>query len=125
MDAGHRFVRLGTTVLAALLSILSGTACRTAEGPAQIFIARSGDSGRTFAAPVGVSDDAATARASGEQAPRVAIGGDRWSAIEPLSNGSPASYPAVASTADGAVVVWTNHTTPYSASAVSQRPNHR
>ena len=49
--------------------------------------------------------------------------GDRWSAVEPLSNGSPASYPAVAATADGTIVVWTNHSTPYSGIAVSRRPN--
>lgn len=46
-----------------------------ADGPVDIFTARSDDGGRTFAAPVRVNDDAAQARASGEQAPRVAISG--------------------------------------------------
>jgi hypothetical protein len=50
---------------------------------------------------------------------------DRWSPPAPLSNGHPASYPAVALTPDGAVVVWTSHTAPYSEIGVSRRPGPR
>ena len=34
MDAGNRFLRLGATTLPALLAILAGTACQTADAPA-------------------------------------------------------------------------------------------
>jgi hypothetical protein len=48
---------------------------REASGKTDIYVATSGDGGRTFAEPVRVNDEPGTARVGGEMPPRVALSG--------------------------------------------------